>query len=155
MKRILSVLILVAIASSCSNRKQIEGDLYFKLIDIGSFYKSDSGTLARFERSLDSIRLSKNISADELEIIRIFDLLKKNDLLHSPWINIKTESEIIKIFLTEREYKKLKKIDRNQLVKNNKKIKLKILVEELDNGIYYSNEISEFKKIDGKTYWRK
>ncbi len=133
----------------------VKGDLYFKLIDIGSFYKADIGTLSKFEKSLDSLLLSKNISPDELEVIRIFDLLKKNNLLQSPWINLKTESEIIKIFLAEKEYKKLEKFKRSQLVKNNKKVELKILVEELDRGIYYSDEISEFKKVDGKTHWRK
>ena len=156
MKKILFLLILVSIFSSCSNKKQeVQGDLYFKLIDIGSFYKSDDETFAKFEKSLDSLRLSKNISPDELEVIRIFDLLKKKGLLKSPWINLKTESKIIKIFLTQKEYNKIEKFKRNQLLENNKKVELKILVEELDNGIYYSNEILEFKKVDGKTHWRK
>jgi hypothetical protein len=134
---------------------EFEGDLYFKLIDIGSFYGADDKTIQNFEKSFDSIRWSKIAGKDELEIIRVFDILKANDLLKSPWINLKTDSDIKKIYLSELEYEKLKKFDRNKLITDNKKVELKIKVTELDSGIYYSDKISEIKLIDGKTYWRK
>ncbi|WP_223034905.1 hypothetical protein [Hanstruepera marina] len=156
MKNITLTLIIGLLILSCSkNEKEINGDLYFKLIDIGSFYGADDETIEKFEKSFDSIRWSKIAGKDDLEIIRVFDILKANDLLKSPWINLKTDSEIKKIYLSELEYEKLKKFDRNKLITDNKKVELKIKVTELDSGIYYSDKISEIKLIDGKTYWRK
>ncbi|TWO29339.1 hypothetical protein E1J38_014980 [Seonamhaeicola sediminis] len=156
MKNITLTLIIGLLILSCSkNEKEINGDLYFKLIDIGSFYGADDETIEKFEKSFDSIRWSKIAGKDDLEIIRVFDILKANDLLKSPWINLKKDSEIKKIYLSELEYEKLKKFDRNKLITDNKKVELKIKVTELDSGIYYSDKISEIKLIDGKTYWRK
>ena len=151
----LTLIIGILILSCTKNEKEFKGDLYFKLIDIGSFYGADEKTIEKFEKSFDSIRWSKMAGKDELEIIRVFDILKSNDLLKSPWINLKTESDIKKIYLSEKEYEKLKEFDRNELITDNKKVELKIKVTELDSGIYYSDKISEIKLIDGKTYWRK
>ncbi|MBD0825509.1 hypothetical protein [Aestuariibaculum marinum] len=156
MKNITLTIIIGLLTLSCSkNETEFKGDLYFKLIDFGSFYGADDKTIENFEKSFDSIRWSKNAGKDELEIIRVFDILKANDLLKSPWINLKTESDIKKVYLSESEYKKLKKFDRNKLITDNKKVELKIKVTELDSGIYYSDKISEIKLADGKTYWRK
>ena len=156
MKNITLTIIIGLLTLSCSkNEPEFKGDLYFKLIDFGSFYGADDKTIENFEKSFDSILWSKNAGKDELEIIRVFDILKANDLLKSPWINLKTESDIKKVYLSESEYEKLKKFDRNKLITNNKKVELKIKVTELDSGIYYSDKISEIKLADGKTYWRK
>ena len=89
---------------SCSkNEKEFEGDLYFKLIEIGSFYGDDDKTIERLELTLDSIRRSKMAGKDELEVVRLYEILEANDLLKSPWINLKTESGIKRIYLSERE----------------------------------------------------
>ena len=156
MKNITIILIIGLLILSCSkNETEFEGDLYFKLIDIGSFYGVDDKRIKQFEKSFDSIRWSKTAGKDELEIIRVFDVLKANDLLKTPWINLITESGIRKIYLSEKEYQKFRKFDRNELIKDNKKVSLKVLVKELDSGIYCLNKISELKLVEGKTYWRK
>ena len=156
MKNFTLTLIIGLLILSCSKKEKVfEGDLYFKLIDIGSFYGKDDKTIENFEKYYDSIRWSKIAGKDELKIIRIFDVLKANDLLKSPCIYLKTESDIKNIYLTEKEYQKLEIYDRNKLIKNNKKVSLKIKVSELDSGIYYSDKIVELKHVDGKTYWRK
>ena len=135
--------------------KEFKGDLYFKLIDFESFYGTDEKIIERFEHTFDSIRYSKIARKEDLEVIRVFDILKANNLLKSPWINLKTESDIIKIYLSESEYEKVKKFERNKLINTNQKVELEIKVTELDSGIYYSNKISEIKIVNGKTYWRK
>lgn len=156
MKNIILTVIIGFLILSCSkSKKEFEGDLYFRLIDIGSFYGIDDKEIEKFKKSFDSIRWSKTAGRDELEVIRVFDILKSNNLLKSPWINIKTESDIKKIYLSEKEYEKLKKFDRNKLITENKKVELKIKVIELDSGIYFLDKISEIKLMDGKTYWRK
>ena len=151
----LTLIITISILSCSKSEKEFKGDLYFQLIDIESFYRADDEALEKFEKSVDSIRWSKTARKDELEIIRIFDILKANDLLKSPWIYLKTDSDIKKFYVSKQEYEKLKKFDRNKLITDNKKVELKIKATELDSGIYYSDKISEIKLIDGKTYWRK
>ena len=156
MKNVTLILIIGLLVLSCSkNNKEFEGELYFKLIDIGNFYGADEKTIENLETSFDSIRRSKTAGKNELEFIRIIDKLKANNLLKSPWINLKTETEFIKIFLTESEYEKLKPFDRNTLITDHKKVRLKIEVIELDSGIYFSDRISEIKIVQGETYWRK
>jgi hypothetical protein len=154
-KTTLTLLIGVLIMSCSKKEKEFEGDLYFKLIDIGSFYGADDKTIKSFEKSFDSIRWSKMAKKNDLEIIKNFDILKANNLEKSPWINLKTESEIKRIYLPEKEYIKLKKYKRNELITDNKKVHLKIKVREIDSGIYYSKKIMELKLVNGKTYWRK
>ena len=80
MRNIVLTLITGILILSCSkNEQDFKGDLYFKLIDIGSFYGADEKTIEKFEKSFDSIRWSKMAGKDELEVIRVFDVLKSND----------------------------------------------------------------------------
>ena len=156
MRNIALTLIIGFLVLSCSkNEQELKGDLYFKLIDLGSFYGADEKTIEKFEKSFDSIRQSAMAGKDALEIVQAFDILKANDLLNSPWINLKMGSDIKKIYLSEKEYEKLKKFDRNDLINNNKKVELKIKISKLDGGIYYSDKITHLNLLDGKTYWRK
>ena len=156
MKKIALLVVIGIIVLSCSNKEiELQGDLYFKLIDIGSFYGADDQSIEKFERSLDSLQRINALDEDELEFIRVLDALKANDLIKAPWINLKTETDIERIYLSEKEYEKLKGFDRNELISNDKKVELKIVVVEIDSGIYYSDKIAEINLIDGKTYWRK
>lgn len=156
MKKIILLVVIGIIVLSCSNKEiELQGDLYFKLIDIGSFYGADDQSIEKFERSLDSLRQIDALGEDEVEFIRVLDALKANDLIKAPWINLKMETNIERIYLSEKEYEKLKGFDRNELISNNKKVELKITVVEIDSGIYYSDKIAEINLIDGKTYWRK
>ena len=149
-------MIFALLVLSCSKEQEVyEGDLYFPLIDIGSFYGLNEKTIEKLEKSFDSIRWSKIAGKEELETIRVYDVLKANDLLESPWINLKADASIKTIYLSDEEYEKLKKFDRNKLISDNQKVELKINVTVLDSGVYYSNNISEIKLTDGKTYWRK
>jgi len=156
MKKVIQILLISFVLTSCSNDvKVVEGDLYFKLVDFGSFYSADKETINYFKKSADSIRSEKFPTKYDVEFLTFYDTLKKNDLLLSPWINLKTESDIIKIYMNEKDYKVLEKFERNKLVKENKKVRLIIQVKVLDSGIYYSKKISDIKIIDGQTYWRK
>lgn len=156
MKNITLILIIGFLVLSCSTKpEEFKGDLYFKLIDIGSFYGADEKAIEKIEKYIDSIQQNESAEKDELEIIRVFEILKANDLIKSPWINLKTESDIMRIYLSESEYEKLKQFDRNKLIANNQKVELTIKVIELDSGIYYSNKVLKMNLTEGKTYWRK
>lgn len=156
MQKIISLIIIVFLIISCSNNeKEFEGDLYFKLIDIGSFYGFSDKEIKEFEESIDSVRFSKIAKEEDLELVKLYDILKSNNLTESPWINLKTETDIVKVYLSESEYEKLKSFKRNELIENNQKVHLKLRAINLENELYYSSKIFEVELIKGETYWRK
>ena len=141
---------------SCSKKEiTIEGDLYFKLIEVGSYYGAENSTIEKMEKSIDSIRHSSSPDQCELDLINAIDVLKENGLIKAPWINVKTETSIERIYLSDKEYEKVRNFDRNKLITENKKVQLEIKVVELDSGLYYSENIAKMILVDGKTYWRK
>ena len=76
-------------------------------------------------------------------------------MLTSPYIRIQTDSTIVRIFLSEKEFEKVKEFKHSDLIKEHQKITLQIEIKELDENIYYSDRIINFVKVYGQTYWKK
>ncbi len=156
MKKIVLIFIIVFSIISCNQKTEIiEGDLYFKLIDFGSFYGGEKDRIVKFEKAIDSLRHEKMISEDELKIIEFYDKLKKHKLIYLPCIKIKTDTIIRQIYLTEPEYEKVKDYKWSDLRTRKKKVKLTIEIQELEKNIFFSDIIIEYKELDGQTYWKK
>lgn len=152
----LKYLFLLFFIISCNIKNEIiEGDLFFKLVDFGSFYGRNDTDIKMIEKQLDSIRWSKIASEQDLDFIKSIDILKKNDLLKSPWINIKVSDAVIKIYLNETDYKKLKNYNYINLIERHKKIKLKLDLELKDKDIYFCHKILSIEEVDGKTEFKK
>lgn len=152
----LKFIVLLLIVFSCSKKSEVlEGDLSFKLIEFVSFYGKKDFDIKNFEKQIDSLRFSKNTSKQDLEFIEAIDKLKKNNLLQSPWFYLKTKDSIIKIFLSENDYDKIKKFSKDDLIKANKKVKLKLDLELKDKEIYVCNKIISLEVVEGKTEVRK
>ena len=62
---------------------------------------------------------------------------------------------ITTVYLTLSDYENIQQFDRQQLINEGKKIKLKLLGEKISENIFYASKIIDINKIDGKTYWRK
>jgi hypothetical protein len=152
----LKFLVLLLFVIGCIKKNEVvEGDLFFKLIDFGSFYAGNDVSIKVFEKKMDSIRWSKIASEQDLKIIKFIDKLKKNNLLKSPWINLKTKDSVIKIYFNKTEYNKLKKYNFGDLTKRNRKVKLKLDLELKDTEIYFCNKILSIEEVDGKTEFKK
>ena len=136
--------------------QEIEGELYFKLISLGSFYDFSDSTIWKFESMIDSLSIQKNISEQDQELIRTIKLLKENQLIHKPYFHLKIDStQLLTVYLNEEEYQKVKQFDRQKLINENKKVAISLKGRILEDGIVDGYEILSTKKVDGKTYWRK
>ncbi len=134
---------------------QIEGDLYFKLIDFGSLYGADEEAIAKYERIIDSLRAIKAPGTQELWLIRHHDFLKRNKLMQLPSIHVKTDSGICRVYLSEEEYDRLKTFDRITLFHEGKKVSLSIQVKKLEEENYLGKKILSLEVVEGQTYVEK
>jgi hypothetical protein len=142
-------------------QQKFKGDLYFKLISVGSFYKADSIKVKKFEKSLDSLMKmdQKQLSKDNLELVKVYGGLRKNGLIDKPFFNLRVDSTTIYIVYTnETEFKKIGDYNHNDLLKENKKIQIELTGEIVNLGtlnVLNCSTIDKVEKVDGKTYWRK
>ncbi|SDY13776.1 hypothetical protein SAMN05444411_1353 [Lutibacter oricola] len=149
MKRIASLLILIFTIISCNPKTEVvEGDLYFQIIDFTNFHQATNDQLEELDKHIDSLRLSKMITEEDLEYIGFYDQVKKHNLLRKPLIRIKSDTLIRRIYLTESEFKKVKNYKWSDLGKRKKKVKIKIEIRELDEDIYFSDKIIDYQEIE-------
>ncbi|WP_298308975.1 hypothetical protein [Flavobacterium sp.] len=150
------IVIFAILMVSCNSKKEIcKGNLYFKLIDIGSFYGETEEKIREFERKIDSFKIDSKTSKDDADIINKFKTIKRLNLFRIPCIRVQTSDDIKLIFLSESEYKKVKSFTLEDLKNRGKKVILELELEELDKGIYYSENIIKVQEIDGQTPWKK
>mgnify|MGYP001209464667 CR=1 FL=1 len=150
----------LVLISGCQtdNKKTVEGDLYFKLIDFQRFYDAPDSVLTKIETSV------KNVNKDTLteQDKKIYDLLEfmtDKQLLRKPFVRLRQDDgKIVMLFLDKMDYEKIKYYNHNDLVRDNKRIRINAEVSELkyDSLTAYENiKIISVDKIDGKTYWKK
>jgi hypothetical protein len=152
----LKLLFFVFILISCSrNEKIIEGDLAFKSIDLFNYYNFDQKSIDEWEKVLNGTRQIKNPSADDVFILNYFDALKKHKVIKSPSIKLKTKDSIIRVYLSENDYQKVKNYNSNDLISNNRKVSLKMNIETRGKEIYYCKELISIKEVHGETYTSK
>lgn len=151
----------------CSTEKsndsetRFTGDLFFKLISLGSFYHGDSLAITKLNHYLDSL---KSINPDSLtrndkETLDIFDGLKRHGLIEKPFFHIRLDSLITYIVYVDTiEYKKIKDFGQQELINENKKIKIGLTGDIVNLGtlkVIDCSTIDKVEKLDGKTFWRK
>ena len=134
----------------------IEGELYFKLISLGSFYDVPDSIIQTFESNIDSLSGLETISEQDQQLIEMVKTLKENGLINKPFFHIKLDStQIATVYVNEREYEEIKKFDRHSLITENKKVNISLKGRIVKDGIVECQEILSTEKVDGKTYWRK
>ncbi len=154
-------LIGLILCGSTLQKKKFKGDLYFKLITIGSYCNADSTDIKKFDNTLDSLmKVDKSLlSKDDLELVDIYGGLKKNGLIDKPFFNIRIDSMSGYIVYTSpSEFMKVKDFNHDDLIKENKKVRLELTGEVVNLGtinVLYCTSIDKLEKVDGKTYWSK
>lgn len=134
----------------------IKGELHFKLFSLGSYYEIPDSIIQKFESMIDSLKGLENISAQDLQLIEMVEVLKENDLINKPFFHLKVDSnQIVTVYLNEKEYEKVKKFDRQDLINENKKVNISLKGRIISDGLVECHEITSTEKVDGKTYWRK
>ena len=141
---------------SCSKKEETyKGDLFFKLINLHATSGYSIEKVKEIERILDTLNLSKFNNKGEIYFYKELLKLKKNNLLQSPYILLKSDKDVKKVYLNTDEYKKLNDYKLDYLQKKHLKVKIELNIKELDSGIYFSNKIINIKEVDGETLFKK
>lgn len=153
MRYILIIAIAVVGFTQCSSIKTetIEGDLHFSFFRIGSYHNVHDTIIEKFENYIDTADFKDEQTA---YFKNLHAILKKENLLYSPFVQLKYKEEIINLYLDSVNYEQFKKIDRKTLIKNKNKIVVKAKVQKLNKKAFKLNQIIELKKMEGITKMR-
>ena len=143
------------VSQSMESRK-FEGELYFKMISLGSFYGVPDSVTNKFESMIDSLNNLEKVSDQDQQLIDLVKTLKENDLMDKPFFHLKLDStKVVAVYLDERQYEQIKKFDRQRLINENKKVNISLKGRIIQDELVECYEILSTEKVEGKTYWRK
>jgi|GEM_PF-3346273 len=142
---------LTILLFSCKQSENLKGDLYFKLINL----TSPSGLTD--EQALNIENIINSMSSDEKnkELVDYYKKAIKHDLLKNPYLQLETEDGIKKVYLSFKEYDKIKHFKLSELQEKSKKVVVELNANELEKDLFYSEEIILIQEVDGKTPWQK
>ena len=142
---------LTILLFSCKQSENLKGNLYFKLINL----TSPSGLTD--EQALNIENIINSMSSDEKnkELVDYYKKAIKHDLLKNPYLQLETEDGIKKVYLSFKEYDKIKHFKLSELQEKSKKVVVELNANELEKDLFYSEEIILIQEVDGKTPWQK
>jgi hypothetical protein len=152
---LLSTVLLFAHSNCKSNNqkdKQLEGDLYYDWLRVGSFYNGPDSLIEQFKLYADSVD-RKTLGSSDLKLLTMYEILKKENLLYKPFIDLRLDNDsIVKIYFTNNDYEKIKAYKRQDLLETKTKIRIKMTVRDLGPGMALSTKLLSINKVDGQTY---
>lgn len=142
---------LTILLFSCKQSENLKGNLYFKLINL----TSPSGLTD--EQALNIENIINSMSSDEKnkELVDYYKKAIKHDLLKNPYLQLETEDGIKKVYLSFKEYDKIKHFKLSELQEKSKKVTIELNAKELEKDLFYSEDIISIQEVDGKTPWQK
>ena len=142
---------LTILLFSCKQSENLKGNLYFKLINL----TSPSGLTD--EQALNIENIINSMSSDEKnkELVDYYKKAIKHDLLKNPYLQLETEDGIKKVYISFKEYDKIKHFKLSELQEKSKKVVVELNVNEFEKDLFYSEEIILIQEVDGKTPWQK
>lgn len=149
-------MIIIFHLCSCQsdNTKTVEGDLYFKQIELENFFEYPDSILAKIEKSERAA--NKALNEQDRYLSTILNLLVDKNLLRKPFIRIRFDNGVIhKIYMDSSEYRQFQKYSLSDLSRDAKKIRNKAKVIELKSdslSVLNSLKIISVAKIDGTTF---
>lgn len=146
---------VIILFTSCKSHKQnnklIEGDLYYSWLRIGSFYNQPDSIIEKVKVYADTVN-RKLLDSNDLRFLKMYEMLKVQNLLYSPYIELKLDDDsILKIYFTNNDYEKIKIYRRQELIDTKKKIRIKAEVKDLGTGMALSKDLISINKVDGET----
>ncbi|MEP7318176.1 MAG: hypothetical protein ABI921_05535 [Panacibacter sp.] len=152
----LLIILFFFIGLSCNSfntdNELIEGDLYFDWFRIGSFYNQPDSVIRNAKNYFDTVN-QYNLDSSDKRIFDMYESLKKENLLYSPFIDMKLDNDsIMKIYFKNADYEKIKIYSRKELQDTKKKIRLKLEVRELGNKMAFCTKLVSVNKVNGQTF---
>ena len=142
---------LTILLFSCKQSENLKGNLYFKLINL----TSPSGLTDEQALNIESIINSMSSDEKNKELVDYYKKAIKHDLLKNPYLQLETEDGIKKVYLSFKEYDKIKHFKLSELQEKSKKVVVELNVNEFEKDLFYSEEIILIQEVDGKTPWQK
>ena len=150
---LIGIILFCASCTQLKSNKMYEGEVYIKLIDIGSLYGAPKEMVEKVKHATAKDNTITEGKKDEIR--GYFKLLIKHDLLEKSYFKMKLfEREIVNVFVNETNYLKIKPLIDN-LNRDEEKIKVKFRGDKKEKDIYFANEIISINKVKGKTDWKK
>lgn len=152
MKKIILLYSLALLISCNSKTETVKGDLYFKLVNLTSPTGMSEQEIAQFKETLNNFKIEINTQVKEKELFTYLKKLEEQKLLGLPYIMVKEENgEIKQIYLTIKEFEKIKPFTLDYLQTNHKKITLELKLKSKDS-ILYSDNIINIEESNGETF---
>lgn len=144
-------LFFIGCQSSSKEKSNLEGDLYYNWLKFGSFYEQPDGFYQKYIELRDSIGIEELIKQDSMSVSHI-ELLEKHDLVKSPFIYLKTDSDsTFIVYMTPEDYQPITKYTYKNLIENEQKVRLKLITEKLTSKLQFCKEVISIEKVDGET----
>lgn len=160
MRNIVTILTILLLINGCKtdDKKTVEGDLYFKLIDFQSHFDAPDSILTKIETDIRTVN-KDTLNAQDKKIYDLLQFVSDKKILRKPFVRLRQDNgEIAMVFLDSIDYIKLEDYNHNDLVRDNKRIRVKAEVSELlydSLTAYETVKLISVDKLDGKTYWKK
>ncbi|HEY4799455.1 MAG TPA: hypothetical protein VII99_10305 [Bacteroidia bacterium] len=151
-------MLVTAFSCRTANNQTIEGDLYFKLIDLQGMYDAPDSVLTKMETYVKTVN-TDTLSTQDKKIFWLLKFMVDNNLLRKPFIRLRQDNgEIKMLFLDTSDYKQFSHYKHGDLARDNKKIRVKAQVTEIHYDsltAYNSTKLISVDRVDGQTYWKK
>ena len=145
MKNIL--LITTIILLSCNKKeatdnqfKILDGEIYFKLIDLNSLYNKGEDKIKEFKSTIDSLGKTK-MNNDEKAYYKYYHFLFENDLIDKPMFLLKNEqNRNFRIFCDSNIYKTKIEPLIHKIDKSEKSIRILLQAVKIENDLYFCKD---------------
>ena len=147
-----SILILLSCQNNSIEKPNLEGDLYYTWLKVGSFYDLPDHYYQDYIKERDSLGVEALRKKDSVGVAHI-ELLEKHGLLKSPFVYLKTDSDaILVVYMTSEDYQPITKYTYQDLIDNKQKVRLKLVTESLSGHQFICKKVVSIEKVDGETF---
>jgi len=155
MKNFTLIFILILIVVACQNQAKekpnLEGDLYYTPFSLGSFYGWPDSVYQNYLALRDSVGIEALRKEDTLMISNI-ELLEKHQLIKSPFIYVKTDTDaVFTVYMTPEDYQPITEFTYQDLIDQQQKVRLKLITEPFIGQFQICKKVISIEKIDGET----
>jgi hypothetical protein len=156
MKNAIGIIGLVILIFGCQTKDthdkvDLEGDLYYPWLKLGSFYQRPDSIYQLYQHLRDSLGIAALREQDSTGTAFI-ELLESNKLIRSPFIYLKTDSGTISIiYMTMEDYKPITKFTYQDLINSAQKIRLRLATESLTDEFHICKKVFSIEVVNGET----
>lgn len=160
MRHILLILVILVTTASfqANDTRTVEGDLYFVAVDFFRYFDASDSVLTKLEDSIKSVN-KDTLDEHEKQMFELFGFMSEKRLLREPFIRLRQDDgKIALLFLNQPDYEKVKDKNRQDLVRQNKRIRIRAEVSEIKYDsltVYEAIKLISVEELEGKTYWGK